>query len=97
MEPTDAALAAAETQVSVRYWAGARAATGVAQEVVAIAGAPTVAAVRAAAVAAHPQAGAALQVCSVLVGEQPLGAADPAEVVVPVGAMVEFLPPFAGG
>jgi hypothetical protein len=38
-----------------------------------------------------------LAVCSVLVGEQPLGGADPTTVVVEPGATVEFLPPFAGG
>ncbi len=97
MEPVEAPLAVGETQVPVRYWAGARAATGLAEEVVSVTGTPTVAAVRASAVAAHPEAGRALQVCSVLVGDQPLGAADPTQVVVPAGSVVEFLPPFAGG
>lgn len=38
-----------------------------------------------------------LTVCSVLVGEHPVGSADPATVVVEPGATVEYLPPFAGG
>ena len=38
-----------------------------------------------------------LQVCSVLVGDRPLGTADPATVEVEPGGTVEFLPPFAGG
>jgi hypothetical protein len=32
-----------------------------------------------------------------LLGDRPVSAEDPDEVVVPVGATVEFLPPFAGG
>lgn len=81
--------------VSVRYWAGAKAATGVAEEALTgdfTAGA-TVAAIRAAAVARHPQAEAVLAVCAVLVDGL---AADP-DAVVPAAATVEFLPPFAGG
>ncbi|WP_211288002.1 MoaD/ThiS family protein [Mumia flava] len=38
-----------------------------------------------------------LEICSVLVGEQPVGGADPETVDVPPGATVELLPPFAGG
>jgi hypothetical protein len=38
-----------------------------------------------------------LQVCSVLVGDRPLGTTDPATVTVEPGGTVEFLPPFAGG
>ena len=33
----------------------------------------------------------------VLVGDQPVGTLAPEAVVVPPGATVEFLPPFAGG
>lgn len=38
-----------------------------------------------------------VQMCSILIGESPVGNADPAEVTVPPGASVELLPPFAGG
>ena len=38
-----------------------------------------------------------LAACSTLVGEQPVGTADPTTYVVEPGASVEFLPPFAGG
>ena len=38
-----------------------------------------------------------LEVCSVLVGDRPAGAADRTAVRVAPGATVEFLPPFAGG
>ena len=51
------------------------------------------------AVALHP--GTRLAECSrsarSLVGDRPVAAEDPDEVVVPPGATVEFLPPFAGG
>jgi molybdopterin synthase sulfur carrier subunit len=40
---------------------------------------------------------AVLGVCSVLVGEQPVGSQDPGAVEVRAGDTVEFLPPFAGG
>ena len=36
-------------------------------------------------------------VCSVLVGDRPVGAHDPALVEVRAGDTVELLPPFAGG
>jgi molybdopterin synthase sulfur carrier subunit len=36
-------------------------------------------------------------ICSILVGETPVGAKDPADVGLAPGTGVEFLPPFAGG
>ena len=50
--------------------------------------------------AAHadrPRLAEVLSVCSVLVGERPVGTADPAAVPVRAGDTVELLPPFAGG
>ncbi len=38
-----------------------------------------------------------LEICSILVGEEPLGGTDPASVAVPAGGQLELLPPFAGG
>jgi hypothetical protein len=38
-----------------------------------------------------------LAACSTLVGDQPVGKADPTTFLVDPGAEVEFLPPFAGG
>jgi molybdopterin converting factor small subunit len=38
-----------------------------------------------------------LGVCSVLVGDRPVGSRDPATVRLVPGDTVEFLPPFAGG
>jgi plastocyanin len=55
--------------------------------------------VRERAVALHPQTRLSdvLGVCSVLVGDRPVSAVDPAAVEVAPGESVEFLPPFAGG
>lgn len=89
-----------ETQViRVRYWAAARSAAGLPEEDVEVTGPVTLADLRAEVVRRH--AGSRLEsvlgVCSVLVGDRPVGSQEPAEVVVPPGATVEFLPPFAGG
>jgi molybdopterin converting factor small subunit len=89
-----------ETQViRVRYWAAARSAAGTAEDAVEVAGPVTLAELRADVVRRH--AGSRLEdvikVCSVLVGDEPVSTRDPAEVRVPPGATVEFLPPFAGG
>ncbi len=50
-------------------------------------------------VAAHPgpDVERVVGVCSVLVGDQPVGSRDPEAVVVRPGDVVELLPPFAGG
>lgn len=89
---------AAET-VTVRYWAGARAAAGVDHDVLAVDGRVTLADVVRRVLSAHPDAGLArtIAVCSVLVDDRPAGSRDPAEVNVDPGSCVEFLPPFAGG
>ncbi len=86
--------------ITVRYWAGARAAAGVDSDVVPAGGGTTLAAVLSAVRALHadrPRLADVLAVCSVLVGERPVGAADPADVVLRAGDTVELLPPFAGG
>lgn len=89
-----------ETEViRVRYWAAARAAAGTGEETVAADGPLTLAALRAEVVRRHAGSRLAdvIAVCSVLVGDQPVGTRDPDTVQVPPGATVEFLPPFAGG
>ncbi len=83
-----------ETMITVRFWAGARAAVGIAEESY---DAPaTVAALRDAVIARHPESARladVLGVCSVLVdGQQAAGGG-----AVHAGSVVEFLPPFAGG
>ena len=89
-----------ETKViRVRYWAAARSAAGTAEETVDADGSLTLADLRAELVRRHP--GSRLEdviaVCSVLVGDRPVASQDPAAVDVLPGAVVEFLPPFAGG
>jgi molybdopterin converting factor small subunit len=85
--------------VTVRYWASARAAAGVAADDLPVEGRVTLAELRERAVALHPgtRLDAVLGVCSVLVGDRPVGTQDPAQVIVEPGETVEFLPPFAGG
>lgn len=96
MDSASGAEAGGET-VTARYWAGARAAVGLPEEQVPVTGGTSVAALRERIVALHPDAARTLGVCSVLVGDRPLGTADPATVLVEPGEVVEFLPPFAGG
>jgi len=89
-----------ETKViRVRYWAAARSAAGTAEDLVDVPGPVTLADLRAEVVRRHPgsRLPEVIAVCSVLVGERPVGSHEPETVVVPPGATVEFLPPFAGG
>ena len=85
-EPVDAAAV-----VTVRYWAGARAAAGVDVETVEAAG--SVAELVARLGAVRPGLRPVLAVASVLVDGRAGSGGDP----VPAGALVEVLPPFAGG
>ena len=84
--------------VLVRYWAGARSAAGVAEETYP---APTTLdRLLAAMVTRHrdrPRLADVVAICSVLVGDRPVGTSDPAAVVLRPGDTVEMLPPFAGG
>ena len=87
-------------QITLRYWAGARQAAGVAADVIDVSQPITVADARRRALALHgddDHLARVLAVCSVLVDDRPLGKDDPGAVSVPVGSTVEFLPPFAGG
>jgi molybdopterin synthase sulfur carrier subunit len=89
-----------ETQIiRVRYWAAARTAAGCDTEEIPATGPMTLADVLAEAVRRHPGTRLAdvLGVCSVLLGDRPVATEDPDEVLVPPGATLEFLPPFAGG
>ena len=98
MTDDDARARPAET-VTVRYWAGARAAAGTAQDVFDIPGATTLADVVRRVLEAHPdvQMAAVVTVCSVLVGDQPVGTRPHEDVPIAPGDVVELLPPFAGG
>jgi sulfur-carrier protein len=86
--------------VVVRYWAAARAAAGVESDVVDVGGGTTLAAVLQAVRELHPdrpRLREVVSVCSVLVGDRPVGATDPHDVPLHAGDTVELLPPFAGG
>lgn len=81
--------------ITMRYWAAAKAAAGVAEERYAAA---TLAEALAAAGGVHGERLAAvLAGCSFLVDDTPVGTRPAASVVLPDGAVVEVLPPFAGG
>ena len=87
-------------QITVRYWASARALTGVAEEIVPVSGQLTLAELIAGALERHGAGNRLEQVlssCSVLLGDQPVATKNPADVVIVAGQSVEFLPPFAGG
>jgi sulfur-carrier protein len=83
---------------TIRYWAAAKEAAGTAQEP--YGPAATLAEALAGARERHassPQFARVLSRCSFLVDGDPVGTRDHARVELPDGAMVEVLPPFAGG
>ena len=87
-------------QVTLRYWAAARAAAGTDSDVLEVAGPVSLAELVDRARAAHAESSRfsdVLSCCSVMVGDRPVTSGDPASVIVAPGATVEFLPPFAGG
>ena len=86
--------------IVVRYWAAARAAAGVEYDVLQATEVRTLADVLAAVRELHadrPRLSDVVAVCSVLVGDRPVGSAEPGEVTLAAGDTVELLPPFAGG
>ena len=86
--------------VTVRYWAAAKAAAGVDADSVPVTGGTTLADLLAEVLRLHPDRPRlpdVVGVCSVLIGDRPVGGADPAGVGVAPGDVVELLPPFAGG
>ena len=89
----------AKTSITVRYWASARAAAGVDHEVFDVVGPVSLAEVLGLVLRSHPDDATArvVGVCSVLVGDQPVGTRDHDLVTVVPGSQVDLLPPFAGG
>lgn len=86
--------------VVVRYWAAARSAAGVDSDTVEVGDGTTlgdllrrVQDLR----SDRPKLPGVIAVCSVLIGDRPVGATDPDAVPVRAGDTVELLPPFAGG
>lgn len=89
-----------EHAVVVRYWAAARAAAGVEQDILELEGETTLDRVLERVRLRHvdrPRFKDVATVCSVLIGDRPVGTTDPAAVAVRPGDTVELLPPFAGG
>jgi molybdopterin synthase sulfur carrier subunit len=87
-------------QVRLRYWASARAAAGVDEDVLDVEGELSLAELQSRAKSLHASSqrfAKVLDCCSVLVGDRPVASNDPSEVQVGPGQTVEFLPPFAGG
>lgn len=85
------------TKVTVRYWAAAKEAAGVAEETLE---ADTLAGAIAAALARRgedPRLRAVLARSSFLVDGSAVGRRGTEEVVLPAAAVIEVLPPFAGG
>jgi molybdopterin converting factor small subunit len=81
--------------VTVRYWAAAREAAGSPEETLVAA---TLADALAEVARRHPgRLPDVLRCCSYLVDGAPTGTRPPAAVVLAPGAVVEVLPPFAGG
>jgi sulfur-carrier protein len=100
MDTSDAQTASPAGHVRLRYWASARAAAGVEEDLVEVTGVVTLAALRDRAKGLHASSvrfASVLDTCSVLVGDRPVASDDPATVQVAAGQTVEFLPPFAGG
>lgn len=98
-DPADGSVSAVG-DVTVRYWAAARAAAGVEAETVPVGDGATLADVLAEVRARHgarSRLADVLAVCSVLVGDRPVGSRAPEDVPVWPGETVEMLPPFAGG
>lgn len=86
--------------VTVRYWAAARAAAGVDAEPVPVDEGATLADVLDEVRSRHgarSRLAEVLAVCSVLVGDRPVGSRAPEDVRLAAGDTVELLPPFAGG
>lgn len=87
-------------QIRLRYWASARAAAGVEEDVLDLTGPVSLETLRSRAKELHADSArfsAVLDTCSVLVGDRPVASEDPGSVLVDPGQTVEFLPPFAGG
>ncbi|WP_300614065.1 MoaD/ThiS family protein [Trebonia sp.] len=86
-------------KVTIRYWAAAKDAAGVPEETVDAASLAD--ALAAAAAAARPETGSRLRDIlarsSFLVNANPVGRAAKESVILDDGAVIEVLPPFAGG
>ena len=99
-EPSSMSAGGTVQAVTVRYWAAARAAAGVEQDNLEVDGVTTLDQVLERVRLRHVDRARfedVVTVCSVLIGDRPVGTMNPAAVVVQPGDTVELLPPFAGG
>lgn len=88
------------TGITVRYWAAAKAAAGVDSDVVEGTSPTTLAAVLHEVLRRHADSARfedVVGVCSILLGDRPVGGEDPEEITVRPGDVLQLLPPFAGG
>lgn len=86
--------------ITVRYWAAAKAAAGVDSDVLPATGPTTLATVLRQVLELHrdsPRLEDVVGVCSVLLGDRPVGSHDAEGITVNPGDVVQLLPPFAGG
>lgn len=86
--------------VTVRYWAAAKSAAGVDADVVEVEGPTTLAAVLREVLRRHADSSRfedVVGVCSILLGDRPVGGGEPEEIAVSPGDVLQLLPPFAGG
>ena len=86
--------------ITVRYWAAAKAAAGVDSDVVEVTGPTTLAAVLREVLRRHADSARfedVVGVCSILLGDRPVGGDEPEEITVNPGDVLQLLPPFAGG
>lgn len=84
----------ADAEVTIRYWASARAAAGCESERFA---GHHVGDVLEAAAAAHTGLGVVLAVSTILLDGRPVTATEPLPAPASDGTILEVLPPFAGG
>jgi sulfur-carrier protein len=83
--------------VTLRYWAAIRAVAGCTEDRLGAANLADLLAVARERHADQPRFAPVLAMCTLLVGDRPLGSRDPAAVTLEEGVVVEALPPFAGG
>lgn len=83
--------------VTVHYWAAARAAAGISEEKVVADNLAELLEIIDRRHRDRDRFRDVIGTCSILVGETPVGARDPLTVTLEPGDTIEFLPPFAGG
>jgi len=86
-----------ENDVTVHYWASARSAAGTSEEHVPVGTLRELLDEISRRHHDRDRFDDVIATCSILVGDTPVGAREPASITLHPGDTVEFLPPFAGG